>query len=221
MKKTTTLISGLLFAVTLFAPAHAAAQRRELPQGFRNGLSVEPLYLFVDGLRINYERQLQTPRHWIDVSAIGYARKNSENWENWFFNGYNTDRAWGLGAELNYKYFVLPFMYLSFGAGGGQQTVTYTRTAVDYSSYREDGLVFYEPDFDARSRTATWSKVAGNIRLGFQSKSTRRVLAGGYVGLGYVHSFYDSAAQSLPNNPLSLGFRGIGPHAGFRIGVRF
>jgi hypothetical protein len=214
------LLAGLISAI-LFAPADGVAQQREPERNFRHALSVEPLYLFVDGLRINYERQLQAPNHWLEISAIGYAQKNSETWRNWFFNGNHSDKAWGLGAEASYKYFVKPFMYISGGAAYGHQSVTFSRQSIEYSRYTEDELVFYEPVFKQTSHTGAWNKIVGNLRIGFQTKSTRRMVVGGYIGVSYVYSFYDSELISLPNDPVTLGFRGFTPHAGFRIGTRF
>ena len=214
------LLTGLILSV-LFPVTNASAQQREPGQNFYNALSVEPLYLFVDGLRINYERQLQAPRHWLEISAIGYAQKKSRTWENWFFDGNHSDKAWGLGTDVSYKYFVRPFMYISCGAAYGHQSVTFSRETVEFNKYVEDDLIFYEPIFGRKSHRGAWNKVAGNLRIGFQTKSVRRVVVGGYIGIGYVHSFYDSELIYLPNDPITLGFRGFTPHAGFRIGTRF
>jgi len=210
-------------------PSRFAQKPALIKQGYKNAFSIEPLYLFNNGLRLNYERQLVTPKHWLEGSLIGYVvdYRNTDrdmylsngSYNTWFLNSRDISNAWSLGTEINYKYYLRPFLYLS--AGGAYSHTAVTDETATFRKFKEDDLTFYEHVWG--KQTQRFDRVACNLRLGFQSKYYRRVVVGGYIGFTFTHSFFNPRNDddyASEDDITDLRYSGMLPHIGFRLGFR-
>ncbi|MDR3252064.1 MAG: hypothetical protein LBT35_00635 [Tannerella sp.] len=217
-------LAGLIASVSTIY----AQESPRIKEGYKNAFSIEPFYLTNNGLRLNYERQLASPAHWLEASFIGYVvdfRHEDRDrylpnsfYTTWFLNGRDIRNAWSLGTEINYKYFLHPFFYLSVGgAYSHTDVVDYANT---FHKFQEDGLTFYEHAWG--ESTQRFDRVSGNFRVGFQTKNYRRVVVGGYVGITLTHSFYSPRDEGdyTSDDITNLRYSGFIPHIGFRIGFR-
>jgi hypothetical protein len=218
--KTTTIITALSLAACLTAFPSARAQDNA-PESFANTLAVQPFYWLNNGVRIDYERRLKTPDHWLQLSAIGYYVEDNNNfWTLWDMNR-NFNSAWGAGLETNYKYF--PFgkiFYISAGLSAARFSVQYDSRKHTYITYEEEGLTYYESHWDEVEETQHFNRFGTNFFAGFQNRHNRRFLVDGYVGFGRVYSFYDKDKYYPDSYLNSLSYRGISLTIGFRVGFR-
>jgi hypothetical protein len=222
MKRKTSVFPLLLLAAGLLVCREAEAQN-EMKETFKNTLAVQPLYWVNNGFRIDYERQLNTPKHWLQVSGIGYYVEDEDIfWNLWMNSGAQIDKTWGAGLEVNYKYFPFkrPVMYFSGGLAFSHFNVDYCESGYQFISYENDGLTYYEPEWQTGNATQYFNRVGTNLYLGFQNRPARRFLIDGYTGVGYTYSFYDKNKYSPDRYLNSLSYRGISFTIGFRIGFR-
>ncbi|MDR1980631.1 MAG: autotransporter outer membrane beta-barrel domain-containing protein [Tannerellaceae bacterium] len=211
----------VLCAVCFLIPFRTAAQdKTEKPErpAFKQSIAIQPLYLHINGLRLDYERQLKTPRQWVQVSGIGYYSGNDDSlWGLWAFDDHRFNNSWGAGVEVNYKYLTSKRVYLSGG-------LSYGYTAVDYNDYtltdyEEDGLTYYTPTWEKTMQN--FNRLGVHTYVGLQTKTNRRVLVDGYMGVGYTHSFYDTNKYYPSTNEMNnVSYRGIQLIIGFRMGIR-
>ncbi|MDR2118565.1 MAG: hypothetical protein LBP25_03410 [Tannerellaceae bacterium] len=218
MKKTT-IITLLLILCLPFRTPEAAAQH-DSPATFKNTLAIQPLYWLNNGIRIDYERQLKNPSHWLQISGIGYYLMDSENfWTLWNYDDLND--AWGAGMEVNYKYF--PFgriWYLSAGLSAAHFSVQYSTEHFTYISYEQEGLTYYEPRWENVEESQQFERFGTNLCVGIQTRPSRRFLLDFYTGAGRVFSLYDEDKRYPDKYLNSLSYRGITLTMGVRIGFR-
>ncbi|MDR2809194.1 MAG: hypothetical protein LBB84_01385 [Tannerellaceae bacterium] len=216
--KTTGIIA--LLTLACLATSFPNVEAQEHPRTFRNTLAIQPLYWLNNGMRIDYERQLKNPRHWLQVSAIGYyVGDDNSLWMQWLDR--DIRHAWGVGLETNYKYF--PFgkiLYVSGGLSAAHYSVQYNEWRHTFLSYQENALTYYEPQWEEVKESSNFARFGTNVFVGVQNRPGRRFLIDGYAGVGRVFSFYD-AHKAYPDNYLnSLSYRGITLTLGLRIGFR-
>lgn len=220
MKRTTNVF--LLLAVCIFACRGVEAQN-ETKKAFTNSLAVQPLYWLNNGYRVDYERQLKNPAHWLQLSAIGYHVEDKDLfWILWMDNDSRFNRAWGAGLEANYKWFPFerPVMYFAGGLSFSHFDVKYSEASYRFINYQENGLTYYEPEWQTRSLSQYFERLGTNLSLGFQNRPTRRFLIDGYAGICYLYSFYDKEKYRPDSYLNSLSYRGVSFTLGFRIGFR-
>ncbi|MDR1558038.1 MAG: hypothetical protein LBS88_13565 [Tannerellaceae bacterium] len=221
MKRKTSIFL-LLFTACLFVFPEAEAQN-ETRKTFGNSLAVQPLYWLNNGFRIDYERRLKNPSQWLQVSAIGYYVENESNpWDVWTFSDFSFNEVWGAGLEVNYKWF--PFrrqrVYVSGGLSASHFNMEYDEVGYRYTSYQIDGLTYYESQWENYQVSQRFNRIGTNLCTGIQNRPTRRFLIDGYVGIGFMYSFYDPDKYHPDNYLNSLSYRGLTLTAGFRIGFR-
>ncbi|MDR1919962.1 MAG: hypothetical protein LBQ65_10005 [Tannerellaceae bacterium] len=223
MKRKTILTALALGLLTSFG---AEAQQERQP-GFKHALSVQPLYWLNNGFRLDYERQLKNPAHWLQISGVGYyADDVNDFWSFWSFGDHPLNEAWGGGLDASYKWF--PFkrvLYTSAGLSVRHFNLKYNETIEDFISYERDGLTYYEPQSREVEVSQYFDRLGANLYLGVQNNSTKRFLIDAYIGLGWTYSFYDKDKYYpgkyygyISSN--SLSYRGITLLLGFRIGFR-
>ncbi|MDR1624160.1 MAG: hypothetical protein LBS04_04215 [Tannerellaceae bacterium] len=220
----------LLTAVCILFPREAGAQN-ETEKTFRHSLAVQPFYWLNNGFRIDYERQLTNPSHWLQLSAIGYYVEDENSlWNAWWMQSdFPLNEAWGAGLEVNYKYFPLrnreyfPFrsreVYVSGGLSSSHFNVNYNTESIRYLSYVENGLTYYEPQWEQYETSQYFNRIGTNLCAGVQSRPTKRFLIDGYIGIGYIYSFYGKDKYPY-NDSNKLSYRGLTLTAGLRIGFR-
>jgi hypothetical protein len=219
MKKTT--ITAILLAAGLLVSFLNAEAQNVPRKTFENTLAIQPLYWINNGFRIDYERQLKSPYHWLQLSAIGYYVEN----ENSFWTLWNSipdmNDAWGVGLEANYKYFPSGnIWYVSAGLSASRFSVQYDRVDYTYGSYTEEGLTYYEPQWREVEESQRFGRFGTNFYVGVQNRLTHRFLIDGYIGFGRVYSFYDKDKYYPDSYMNSLSYRGMTFTLGVRIGFR-
>lgn len=211
----------LIMACTLL-PACAAAQGTPRTDGYGHSLAVQPLYIFNQGVRVDYERQLSSPYHWLQVSGKGYYmhRADDAGLLTLLFGDDRIETLSGAGAELNYKYFFLKRRHLYVSAGLSYGYVHTKLHGVDFSGFREDDLTLYRPHY--RLQSQDFNRAGFNTFFGIQTSPYRRFFVDVYAGVGYARSFYDrSRYYPDTGNMNGLSYSGPTVTAGVRIGIRF
>jgi len=213
----------ILIFTALTVNAFCQKSRRDRGETFKNVITAEPLYLFNNGLKINYERRLFA-HNWVEVSVVGY-KYDKESFQNvWgapYFWDNDIDRGYGYGADLHYKWFPLQFMYLSCGVQLRHHKISADDYTYGFSSYEEDGMTYYYPSL--RSVSQYVNHFSTCLRLGFQTRPFRRVSVGGFIGFNYVRSSTNDTFYNYwtDDDVFSLTYNGLMPELGFKIGVRF
>ncbi|MDR3142648.1 MAG: hypothetical protein LBU37_13125 [Tannerellaceae bacterium] len=222
MKRKANIFLLLFTAVCILVSREAGAQD-ETEKTFRNALAIQPFYWLNNGFRVDYERQLKNPSHWLQLSAIGYYVEDENSlWNVWMLSDFPLNEAWGAGLEVSYKYF--PFrsrkLYVSGGLSSSHFNIDYRTESVRYLSYVENGLTYYEPQWEQYEASQYFNRIGTNFCTGIQTRPARRFLIDGYIGIGYVYSFYNKD-KYYPHNYLNkLSYRGFTLTAGLRIGFR-
>jgi len=221
MKKLLLIILCVFMQFPLQAQNDRKTSRLETLQ---NAVTIEPLYWFNNGLKINYEREL-FPKNWIEAGVVGYLY-HRENFQGVFgatyFGDNDAEKASGYGFDLHYKWLPVPFMYVSCGFQYRRHKVHYEDYVLGFQDFEEDGLTFYEPALMDANQII--SRYGGTLRIGFQTRTFRRVSAGGFIGLSYFNSDYDKVyyRNGSWDGPLnSLYHKGLVLDMGFKIGLRF
>jgi hypothetical protein len=203
-------------------PMHAMAQEARNAAVYKNNLGLQPLYLFNQGMRIDYERQLNDPHHWLQMSATGYYADDTDysGIATLLFGDDRIKKLSGAGVEVNYKYFFLKRRFLYVSAGVSHRYFHTLSHAFGYASYHEDGLTFYRLNYGLQSQD--FNRVGFNSCFGVQTSPYKRFFVDGYVGLGLCRSFYDrDGYYPDPANINGLSYSGLTFTVGMRAGMRF
>jgi len=207
---------NLLMFLCLFACCLVNAQRK-------NTVALQPLYVFNGGLRLDVERQLASPSHWLQLSISGYYLPNQDDfYESWItsnsdFEEFNLLK--GIGAGLAYKYFFYSNLLYSMPA------ISYNYYEVGYNGYgyfpyMEDGLTKYE--YRLKDSNQYFNKLNGSLSAGFQTPLTRAFFFDCYLGIGYSYSSYKKD-RIVFNKDNIFGFerRGLTVTTVIRLGFAF
>jgi hypothetical protein len=233
--KTKILIISIL---SLVFAANSYAEWTDDPKIKKSAISFEPLYLFNNGLKINYERQIANPRQWLEFSTTGYF--SSKSLDNnlstlWFYPNYNYDYYyyyigyqgyditdnWGMTLEAAYKYYPVSFMYISSSISYAHHEVAYTGHSMIFDSYTEGGLTYYEPTYSYYEEWKPFDRLGLNFKVGIETSLRQNALIGGYFGWGLIHSFYSEEGLTPQKTICSVSYSGITLQIGFKIGFRF
>jgi len=218
-------IISVMVVAAITIPAGRAQQ-----EPFKNSLSIEPLYMLNDGLRLNYERQLNNPNNCLEISAIGYFPSGPHSMKNvWFYGSslsdgttyYDILDAWGAGLDLTYNYYLKSFLYVSGGIFYRHHAAKYESDYI-YEVVDEGGFSYLTSNGQSVTRWFSHDRTGYFLRMGFQSKSTHKFLVGGYFGLGYSYSF--GSNKLVPDGgigPFSINQRGAYFLLGFKVGLRY
>jgi hypothetical protein len=207
---------------------NAQEQEKPLPN---YAVSVEPLFLYNGGLRLNVEKRL-TPKQWIELNVTGYRlpehKMDDDNYYNnswWNNDGWITSNAdfnsfsklSGAGLGGTYKYYFYSSNYVSGGisyAYSGVQYKDYT-----FHPYTEEGLTYYS--YGLHNVNQDFHRLAGNLCIGTRSAFYHAYLIEFYGGLGYTHSFYDKDKRTYDETMFGFGYKGMTITFGFKFGFNF
>jgi hypothetical protein len=222
MKKTVILLSAILFVTSLSAQIQIPENVPEkLPhQTKRFTVATQPLYIFNNAIRLDFEMRIKNTPSWIQISPVGYLLPalNEDNTEYWTFSGEELSSLRGGGLELNYKYFFNKKESFYVAAGG-----SYTHYNIGYSDYYmdkyiEDGLVYYMYKYgDMKQQINKWGL---NTYIGYQIP-TPTFLFDMFVGLGYRYSHKNNdVGNQFDGSMISFGYTGAVFLTGVRFGVK-
>jgi hypothetical protein len=188
----------------------------------RYAFTVEPLYLFNGGLRINAEKQM-TKKEWLEVNITPYYVQNDDNeyniYNEWFFSTSNSDfdyfsKLQGIGVGGGYKYYLSSHFFVNPG-------ISYTFYKVKYPSYsfhpyQEDGLTFYTYDYNQASQH--FNKFTLSFCFGGRTSFDNLFFIEYYGGLGQAFSFFDSNKKPFDDTIFGFGHTGLYLTAGMKFG---
>jgi hypothetical protein len=214
------LHSLLIFC--LFPLTCAVAQNAQNDRAYTSAVSVQPLYLFNRGLRIDYEKQLGNPYHWVQVSAKGYYMTDDgyAGLTTLIFDNDRIEDLSGVGTELNYKYFFLKKRIPYIAAGLSYHYFHTHQYGYDFIDFRQDDLTMYYPVYSLQAQD--FNKVGFNTCFGVQTSPYKRFFVDGYIGIGYCRSFFDEN-RYYPDSDNMNGpsYTGFTLTTGIRLGIRF
>ena len=216
----------IILSASLIAHNVLPAQEKSLlPYNYT--LSVQPVYLFNSGLRVDFEKQLKHPSHWLQISAKGYYLSRSEpSYFDYFIDnafsvlplvtnddGYYATKLKGGGIEASYKWFFpkANFIYLSAGLSYGYFDVRYSTVVHRFTSHKEQ----------LTDVSQKFNRIGLNSCFGIETPRRNRFFVGAHVGLGLNYSFYDGDKYAFDMNMMGVGHRGVSLIVGTRLGFRF
>lgn len=212
----------LILCLGFVSNANAQKKKLNMDNFPKYTLAIQPFYMYNGGLRLDFEKQLDNPRNWLQLNIAGYylpMRENSyEYWEtpNSDFDNFSGLKGGGIGAAYK-SIFYGTGIYYSAGLNYAHYRVSYP--SFEFVKYQEDGLTFYE----GRETTINqiFNKFTSSLCIGVQSSLNRTFFFDTYLGLGYSYSFYDKNKWAMNDNPWSFGHRGFHLTGGIRFGVAF
>ena len=233
MKKalSTTLIL-LLFASTTFAQtADNKNSDMKLPhQTKRYTVAWQPLFIFNNAVRLDFETRIKDKPAWLQVSPAIYLVRQKERHRDFF--GYTNDyyyltisgdelnRMFGASLELNYKYFFTrkESFYLSGGCSYAHHNIHYEGSF--WTSYTEDGLQYHRIDYGDVNQKI--NKLGLNALIGYQVPNSGYFLFDMFIGAGYRKSFRSNpGARAYDSDILAFGYSGFLFITGVRLGAKF
>jgi hypothetical protein len=202
MKKIT--ISAMILLISgLGMMAHS----QELPETeYRGVINLLPAYLFVNGLRVDYDFSINR-NHWIQAGPTIYL---SENKSERYLAGDEYLRHTGIGFNLNHRYY----------PGGGFRA---NNVYISYGGSMHYNHLEYDEEVGSLNskRYSTIQKFGADVVMGFYSVTAERLLLDIYAGMGIRYSVLSSDADTpheFNNGYYSPGFSGNILVMGIRIG---
>ena len=204
------LVPGLLLAAAL----PATAQRDP-----RFTVAWPPLHALTSTARFDLEFRLQE-RCWLQLGlyAHSFSNNDGETVFEWLSGDEDILRLRGHGAGITYKYFFHRWFYYSAGITYNNYRARYISPVMH--SFEEDGLTFHEY-LENQEVRQTFNKFSTASTVGLQSTFRHVFFIDVYAGLGYAYSFRDESKRAYDSGPFTMGYRGIFPTAGTRLGVSF
>lgn len=190
--------------------------------------SVHPLHIFSNGLRIDVEKKLHHPNHWLVLGLSGtYLPHDGEDfntystWSNLYLDSdQDVTKLTGAGIDLAYKYyFPMPvkLLYVSASLNYNYFKAHYYGGA--FYKFEENGLTYYERDY--REVSQEIHRIGSNLLFGVQLTPRKRFHLDGFAGLGLRYGIPgDKDRYDFDSHMFSLGFRGVTFTTGLRIGFR-
>lgn len=193
----------------------------------RYTIALRPIYLSQNGLKLDFEYELNTPGEWLQFELIGHYAPEYKEYDNGYYDRYYT--GWsqeflsggstyhsllGVGGGIAYKsFFSRDGWYYSAGLTFNYFDVEYFGAV--YTKKVEDGLNFYVRE--EKITSTKFYKPEVNFNVGKHFALGRSLFLDAYIGLGYAYSFYDSD-NKFSDYSYAFGGRGLLFNAGFRIG---
>ncbi|MCG8701610.1 MAG: hypothetical protein MI922_26395 [Bacteroidales bacterium] len=217
MKLYTTIFSTLII---LCSSTFVIAQDEERGS-LKNEIMLTPQYGFINGLRVDYERNFK--KNALLIAPRIHINTNGEN----FFSYNDYEEMIGLGLNLGYKVNFIPeshimVPYMMFGA-----YYTWYHLTLEGDSW----VPYYYDNIQAQTlvnteKTIQIHKVGPDVLVGFQFIPIPQFVMDVSAGIGMRYSITASENKELVDNQfnssiLDPGFTGILPVINFKIGYRF
>lgn len=226
-----TTVLVILLGCLLLAPTQGVAQEKstndnDIPYNW--AFTVHPLHIFSSGLRIDVERKLHKPNHWLVVGLSGTYLphdgddyNNYSTWSNLYLDSdQDVTKLIGAGIDIAYKYFFpmdVKLLYISGSINYNYFKANYY--AGEFFPYEENGLTYYERDY--REVCQQIDRIGSNLLLGVQLKPSVRFHIDGFAGIGFRYGIpRNKDRYDFDSHIFSLGYRGITFTTGMRIGFR-
>ncbi|MDR0714487.1 MAG: hypothetical protein LBF89_09565 [Bacteroidales bacterium] len=210
----------ILTAVSLLAGIASAQDVVQQPRINRLTFAVQPLPIFLWGVRTDMEVRIGNTRSWLQMGATIYPftyREEAERdvWEYGIVSGDEYHSMWGGGLNINYKYFIHRLLYVAGGPSYQYSNVKYWGNY--WTDFTEDGLTYHERKYDLARQQI--HRLGAGVYFGHQRITRHSFLFDVYVGLGYhygIPRYKDMRA--FDSTQFSFGYRGVVFLAGIRLG---
>ncbi|MDR3219872.1 MAG: hypothetical protein LBU22_13025 [Dysgonamonadaceae bacterium] len=208
----------LLFLCLQGLSGNLPAQTAEKPLP-RYGFSIEPLYLYNGGLRINAEKRL-TEKEWFELNITPYYLPLAEydyDYGAWYTinSGFEYfSKLQGIGVGGSYKYYFSPLFFINPGVSYTFYKVKYSDT--DFYPYQEDGLTYYS--FERRQLSQIFNKFNLSFYIGGRTPFKRSFFVEYFVGAGQSFSSYKSGKKTFDDTMFGFGYTGLYLTTGVKLG---
>ncbi|MDR3338625.1 MAG: hypothetical protein LBT25_00770 [Candidatus Symbiothrix sp.] len=205
-----------LYLQALSGSSYAQSAEKPLP---RYAFSIEPLYLYNGGLRINAEKRL-TQKEWFELSVTPYYLPPYDN--NYDYSGWSTSNAGfdyfsklqGIGIGAGYKLYFSPLFFINPGVSYTFYKVKYP--GYDFHPYQENDLTLYTYGYE--QITQHFNKYTLSFCFGGRTPFKRLFFVEYYGGVGQSFSFYDSRKKPFDETMFGFGYKGIYLTTGVKLG---
>jgi hypothetical protein len=171
----------------------------------RYTVAVNPLMLFNNGLKADFEYELKTPGEWLQAGLVGYVAPARTRRYDYSFYGDDNNRwtpnssddsfrnMWGVGVSGLFKK-MLHRRGWYFSTGLMLEFYRVGRLKYGYIPFEEDGLQFFAGGnyIDTRS----YFKTTAQFNLGKHCALSRRCFIDMFLGISYSYSFYNDTPHS-------------------------
>lgn len=203
----------------------------ETPQ--RYTIAIRPLQLFNNGLKADFEFELNKPGRWLQFSLAGYYAPQYDytitmgeysfedywwgaGWENFMSDGETFEKLSGMGIGIAYKHiFSNSGWYWSAGISFSYYDLS--QWISGYGYYDEYGTHIYLDIYDTVNSKNYQSEA--NVNIGKHFALGRNVFLDVYAGIGGRYTFIVGFDNWYMNDGLqSYQYTGFCVNAGFRLG---
>jgi len=212
-EKTNGALVMLLIMLFTFSPdtrALSNVQNDEPEKNYRGMISILPLYMTVNGLRLDLDYSLNR-NHWIQAAPVFFLGDNSNDKTFLSHNDFLQQRGGGL--HLYHRYypgdgFGYNNVYVSYGAMWHYNNLTYNETLSGRSFERYTAI----------------NKVGADLIMGLYFLAADWICMDFYTGMGIRYSSFQSDAvktKKFNSSHMEPGFSGTIFIIGMRIGFTF
>jgi len=202
-------------------------------------ISFQPLQLFNNGARFDFEIRLKDGPGWLQFGPTIYQIKYIDNLEDPRYYYYRDGDIFeyyrlqwdqmnlrephtkmiGGGINVNYKKFFEPERMFYYAAG-----LSYSHLNVEYiervwKTFIEDGLEFHKEALEFRNQPI--NRIGANIFFGFQPPFTSPFVVDIYCGIALRLSLLDNDKPAFDKYKYSYGYTGSMLLLGIRFGFGF
>lgn len=213
---------AILFCSLLFFP-FGEINAQEPLSDYRHEFLVMgvPQHLFQNGIRIEFDKRLNSPRQWLTLAPTVYYRGQRGNW---LWGNYNVYSMSGAGMEVFYRRYFKDLPQPSgfyFTGGGGYRFINQEFRGDRWDIFTENDLTFY------RYNNSSWHKHTHTFSLkataGFQTIISRHLMLDLFLGYGFMFSTHkipgDVEVISQFTNAFSFDYTGFKFVGGMRLGI--
>lgn len=218
----------VLILSSLLAQNRGAAQNRYDWHQKKYTVTVQPLQLLRNSLRLDFEMRIANSPSWLQFGPALYYAKGENN--HLYMGGRNErdhyDFAFiepfiklsGGGLDVNYKWFFNEKRSTYFLSGLSLTRFNIKYWGTEWCDYIEDGLPYswYQPVGELNQQI---TRPGVNFLFGFQIPARHAFLFDMFGGFSYRYSITDKNKPSFGETAFSYGYTGWVFVTGIRIGI--
>ncbi len=233
MKKITFIFTLFIALLGVNAQAQSTNPIEELPtesyvDSYRNFITFSPMYLFLGGIKLDYEYRFGSGMHGLVIAPTLYQSSSNnssivaDDSESWGGLGINIGHKIYLVNELPKEDDYSSHVYFSHGPFYQKSNINYLGDTWESAEY--DGLQIVE--LVNGKHTTTIDRYGYNFALGVQTTMDNRLVVDFYMGIGIRRAVYSYSSEEFSNGDyqfdevwLSPGYQGTVFNLGFKIGI--
>jgi hypothetical protein len=225
-----TLTLSLLVSTAFAQTANDKTDMKLPHQNKRYTVAWQPLFLFNNALRLDFETRIKDKPAWLQISPAIYLVKKKNRYMSPYgyahddyylsLSGDHLRHMFGASLEVSYKYFFTrkESFYLSGGGSYAHHDIHYD--GYQWESYMEDGLQYLRRKHGDINQKI--NKLGLNALVGYQIPNSGYFLFDMFLGAGYRKSFRSNPdARTYDSDIIAYGYTGFSFITGIRFGVKF